>query len=194
MELEELKAGWNVLNERLQQNEILNRRIITEMIKNRTKTVVTRLLLCDVGSLLVMILVTLCLATMSLRFPVTLPPVLSIVLIAFVVSVCIWYAVKIPHMLRFNIETMSIVKMQEWLLRYKKYAKYEAVSTPAIAIAIFVVLSVTMHRYNNTLTLILDIAIVVIIPPLCYVLYKYTDKRYIQTIEQGIEELKEFKE
>lgn len=37
MELEELKAGWNVLNDRLAQNEILNKRIIKEMIINRTQ-------------------------------------------------------------------------------------------------------------------------------------------------------------
>ena len=44
MELEELKAGWNVLNERLAQNEILNKRIIKEMIINRTQSAYERLL------------------------------------------------------------------------------------------------------------------------------------------------------
>ena len=39
MELEELKAGWNVLNERLAQNEILNKRIIKDMIVTRTNSV-----------------------------------------------------------------------------------------------------------------------------------------------------------
>ena len=43
MELEELKAGWNVLNERLAQNEILNKRIIKEMIVTRTNSALSRL-------------------------------------------------------------------------------------------------------------------------------------------------------
>ncbi len=36
MELDELKAGWNVFSDRLRQQEILNKRIIREMIRNRT--------------------------------------------------------------------------------------------------------------------------------------------------------------
>lgn len=43
MELEELKAGWNVLNERLAQNEILNKRIIKDMIVTRTNSALSRL-------------------------------------------------------------------------------------------------------------------------------------------------------
>ncbi len=32
MNLDEMKNSWNVLNERLEQNEILNKRIIEEMV------------------------------------------------------------------------------------------------------------------------------------------------------------------
>lgn len=38
MDMEEMKKGWMVLNERLSQNEILNRRIIKEMLTTRTQT------------------------------------------------------------------------------------------------------------------------------------------------------------
>lgn len=34
MNFDEMKAGWNVLNERLAQSEIINKRIIKEMITN----------------------------------------------------------------------------------------------------------------------------------------------------------------
>lgn len=44
MELEELKTSWNILNERLNQNEILNKRIIKEMITSRILTAQQRLL------------------------------------------------------------------------------------------------------------------------------------------------------
>ena len=52
MELEELKAGWNVLNERLAQNEILNKRIIKEMIINRTQSAYERLFRFDLFGLI----------------------------------------------------------------------------------------------------------------------------------------------
>lgn len=35
MDLEEMKKGWSVLNERLQRNEILNKRLVKEMIEKR---------------------------------------------------------------------------------------------------------------------------------------------------------------
>lgn len=38
MELEELKAGWSILNEQLAKSEMLNKRIIKEMITNRTQS------------------------------------------------------------------------------------------------------------------------------------------------------------
>ena len=38
MELEELRASWNVLNERLAENEIVNQRIVKEMISQKTKS------------------------------------------------------------------------------------------------------------------------------------------------------------
>ena len=52
MELDELKAGWNVLNERLEQNEILNKRIIKEMIINRTQSAYERLFRFDLFGLI----------------------------------------------------------------------------------------------------------------------------------------------
>ena len=38
MNLDEMKNSWNVLNERLEQNEILNKRIIEEMVASKTKS------------------------------------------------------------------------------------------------------------------------------------------------------------
>ena len=52
MELEELKAGWNVLNERLAQNEILNKRIIKDMIVTRTNSALSRLKWMNWGGLI----------------------------------------------------------------------------------------------------------------------------------------------
>mgnify|MGYP003391700168 FL=1 len=38
MTLDELKKGWDVLNERLSQNEVINQRIIKEMILRKTNS------------------------------------------------------------------------------------------------------------------------------------------------------------
>ena len=49
MELEELKAGWNVLNERLAQNEILNKRIIKDMIVTRNQLCPVKIKMDELG-------------------------------------------------------------------------------------------------------------------------------------------------
>lgn len=49
MEMNELRAGWDVLNERLAQNEILNKRIIKEMIMGRILTAQQRLMWKIIG-------------------------------------------------------------------------------------------------------------------------------------------------
>lgn len=43
MDLEDLKAGWSVLNEQLEKNKILNERMVKEMITMRTKSVYDKL-------------------------------------------------------------------------------------------------------------------------------------------------------
>lgn len=44
MELDELKSTWNALNERLRKNELLNDRIIKEMITRKASSAWNRLI------------------------------------------------------------------------------------------------------------------------------------------------------
>ena len=38
MDLEKMKLGWDALNERLERNEVVNQKIIKEMISAKTKS------------------------------------------------------------------------------------------------------------------------------------------------------------
>ena len=55
MELEELKAGWSILNEQLAKSEMLNKRIIKEMITNRTQSAYERLFRFDLFGLILVL-------------------------------------------------------------------------------------------------------------------------------------------
>ena len=59
MNLDEMKNSWNVLNERLEQNEILNKRIIEEMVASKTKAAYDSIYNQELRGLYILLLVAL---------------------------------------------------------------------------------------------------------------------------------------
>ena len=59
MNLDEMKNSWNVLNERLEQNEILNKRIIEEMVASKTKSAYDSIYNQELRGLYILLLVAL---------------------------------------------------------------------------------------------------------------------------------------
>ena len=59
MKLDEMKNSWNVLNERLEQNEILNKRIIEEMVASKTKSAYDSIYNQELRGLYILLLVAL---------------------------------------------------------------------------------------------------------------------------------------
>ena len=57
MELEELKASWNALDKRLAETEIVNMRMVKEMIQQKTKSAYDHIVGHNVYNLVVCILI-----------------------------------------------------------------------------------------------------------------------------------------
>ena len=66
MELDDLKTSWNALDKRLAETEIVNLRIVKEMISQKTKTAYERLMGLNLYTLIANLLV------MALVFPYVL--------------------------------------------------------------------------------------------------------------------------
>ena len=186
MELEELKAGWNVLNERLAQNEILNKRIIKEMIINRTQSAYERLFRFDLFGLILAFV-------MCVLFPVL---VVTGKIVMQPLSIGIGFIIQVffsAILLRFNMEKKRICELARLTLIYKLWMKRNFMFASGLVVsALIAFLFIEKARLvaNWEIRLILILLFISIM--MFYQIRFYL--RNIRTIEKGLEELKEFEE
>lgn len=129
MDLEDLKAGWSVLNEQLEQNKILNERMVKEMIAMRTKSVYERLwsyelkngILGNLFSILcVLPFIYFYLDKMvkhSISSVMSLPSFL--ILEAVVIGTLIFSCVALYHLSKFELNNLTICEGIKPFLKYK---------------------------------------------------------------------------
>ena len=193
MELEELKAGWNVLNERLAQNEILNKRIIKEMIINRTQSAYERLFRCDLFGLILAFVMCVLFPVLVVTGKIVMQPLSFAVLegtigIGFIIQV-FFSAI----LLRFNMEKKRICELARLTLIYKLWMKRNFMFASGLVVsALIAFLFIEKARLvaNWEIRLILILLFISIM--MFYQIRFYL--RNIRTIEKGLEELKEFEE
>ncbi|MDL2208549.1 hypothetical protein LJB97_02905 [Parabacteroides sp. OttesenSCG-928-O15] len=193
MDIDKLKENWGSLNERLAQNEILNKRIIQEMIKNRANSAQSRLFRHDLLGLIVIAIFSALLPIIWLKTNLTFPSFLllegTMVLYLGIES---W---KMSCLLRFNTETKNIYELNRLMLRYRWIVKWNY--TYGILIAAIVVIGFFLLQGSNialdawrlwTVGAALLIGVV-----LGFIQVRFQNKT-IAAIEQSLKELEEFRE
>lgn len=190
MELDDLKAGWNVLNERLEQNEILNKRIIKEMITNRTQSAYERLFRFDLFGLVTVILLCILLPVMIVN-QVEIKPFSIVLLEGTLLIGLVAQFFLFSILVRFNMEKMKLCDLSRLTLRYKLWTKRSYTYGTALAFIVIVAFFFIQEAYllrgaavRMTVTLLLASFI-------AYYQIRFY-KKNIQIVEKGIEELDEF--
>ena len=163
MELEELKAGWNVLNERLAQNEILNKRIIKDMIVTRTNSALSRLKWMNWGGII-------------------------LVFVMFILVLIMKNIVVIRP------AAMIISGLLGGCIKFRRIQRCGMFVGPLVALIVIVSIFFIHHHYRSLYHMIVDAIGVLFGVCIGYLCYKYVDKKSIETIEKGLEELKEFED
>lgn len=191
MDLDEMKAGWSVLNARLAQNEIINQRIIKEMITNRTKSAYDQIYRSELYGLCLVLAVGLFLlpGNMFSETPLKRSTFIFleiIMLFAFLSRFFLLYTLS-----RFNLREMKVKELTYWVLKYKKFYGYNVKYGSGLglgAIAVFLL-------WENTYTSLGSVFMItgMLIVAMAYAWPK-TQKhiRRIGEIEEGLAELKEF--
>jgi MFS family permease len=190
MELEELKAGWSILSERLEKNEILNKRIIKEMITKRTQTAHNRLLGYNVFGLMTVLLGMIGVLVIALFINKPFPFVIIAEVVLLLTAI---YEIAIVRIMnKFQLDKQTTLQLSAWTLKYKQIMKW-SVRFSYIIFGISLVLNFFLASYQNwsITNIILVESIVVFFFILAYIAYIYIEKKNITTIEQGLEELKE---
>lgn len=190
MELDDLKAGWNVLNERLEQNEILNKRIIKEMITNRTQSAYERLFRFDLFGLVTVILLCILLPVMMVN-QIEIKP-FSIVLLegALLIGLVAQFFL-FSILVRFNMEKMKLCDLSRLTLRYKLWTKRSYTYGTALAFIVIVVFFFIQEAYLLRGAAVRMTAALLLASFIAYYQIRFY-KKNIQIVEKGIEELDEF--
>lgn len=192
MNLEEIKAGWNVLNERLAKNEILNHRIIKEMITTRTRTAYEQVCNWEWWNLSVLLFIG------GILFPgemfISGHPMkwLSFIIAETGILVAlIWKILTISYLMKFKLETSKIGELMRLLLIYKRFRWYDKVYGMILGIMLLAAIIIIENIYVLPSAL-MAIGIMLVLGLSLSFIQLRTHAQRIKTIEQGLAELKEF--
>ncbi|MDR1920076.1 MAG: hypothetical protein LBQ65_10585 [Tannerellaceae bacterium] len=189
METDALKASWGILNERLAQSEILNKRIIKEMIASRTRSAHENLLRGEVvTNILVFLLIGIAPLLKAKGFFIDSQALFilaeSVLVVALVLN--LYMASSI---FRFNIETMKLNKLTECILTYKLWCRRAYWMAGGLIVLCFLI--ILFLGIFSLSSFIVRVAIGLAIG--CFAAYflHIHSRKNITAIEKSLEELKE---
>ena len=202
MELEDLKTSWNALDKRLEEIEIVNMRMVKEMVSRKTKSAYDRIVGQNIYNLVVCILI------ICVVFPfVYMNTPIRFLSFAIVEGVMVLGMIpqiwKISLLSKFNLEDKKCSELSRLVLKYKKICHHETTWTIAgvcLEMAAFYILELGFNKeagYVMGTRLLLPLGLTVLTFGLGFVLAKWMRSRHaqqLQEIERGLEELKEFEE
>ena len=170
MELDELKASWNAFDKRLAESDIVNLRMVKEMIAQKTRRAFDRIYGLNVYYFVVSLLI------LGVVFPYvymnTPISTTSFVIVETILVIGLYPHIKKLNLLsKFNLEGKSCHELSSLVLQYKKVchkAPVIFISCGAASLALFN--SVTLFRAGQ----------------------RRRHATQMQEIEQGLEELREF--
>ena len=200
MELEELKASWNALNQRLAETEIVNTRVVKEMIAQKTKSAYEHIVGHNVYNLVVcMLIVCGVFPYVYMNTPIR---TLSFVMVEAVMVVGlipqIW---KLSLLSKFDWGSKNCSELSALVLRYKKVCHEEklwAIGLVCLAMVGFYISELGFNKeagYVLGTRLLLPLGLSLLTFGMGYVLARWQLRRHAQQlreIEQGLEELREF--
>jgi len=191
MELEDLKKNWNTFSEQLNKNEILNQRIIRDMIIQRTDSTLQKLINTEFVGGIFIIVMTIFTGIIAdyLRYPgITTGLICGVMALAG-----LWNMYKAYTLTKINMDEDNILSVESRLLRYKQLITGEMIAiVPYIIIASAAIVLSFPVLFNSNL-IIYALINVVVIPPAMYFGHIYYKKKF-KELNKNIREFKEFKE
>ena len=199
MELEALKASWNKLDERLAETEIVNLRIVKEMIQQKTKSAFDHIMGQNIYSFVVnMLIICGVFPFVYLNTPIqatSFAIVEGVMIIGLIPMV--W---KLSLLSKFDLGGKSSSELSRLVLTYKKVCHQEKVwmiGAVCLAMIAFYILELgfnTEAGYEFSTRLLLPLGLSLLTFGLGFVFAKWQIRRHaqqLQEIERGLEELHE---
>ena len=200
MELEALKASWNKLDERLAETEIVNLRIVKEMIQQKTKSAYDRIMGQNIYSLVINVFIICGVFPYVYMYTPVQTTSFAIVEGVMIIGLIpmVW---KLSLLSKFDLGGKSSSELSRLVLTYKKVCHQEKVwmiGAVCLAMIAFYILELgfnTEAGYELSTRLILPLGLSMLTFALGLVFAKWQLRRHaqqLQEIERGLEELREF--
>ncbi len=200
MELDELKASWNAFDKRLAESDIVNLRMVKEMIAQKTRRAFDRIYGLNVYYFVVSLLI------LGVVFPYvymnTPISTTSFGIVETILVIGLYPHIKKLNLLsKFNLEDKSCHELSSLVLQYKKVCHNETYWTIAIVSIAMVAFYITELGFNQQANYVLGTRVMLVIGltlltfALAYVIAQWQRRRHatqMLEIEQGLEELREF--
>ena len=199
MELEALKASWNKLDERLAETEIVNLRVVKEMIEQKTKTAYDHIMGQNVYNFVVnMLIICVVFPYVYLNTPIkaTSFAIVEGVMVIGLIPL-VW---KLSLLSKFDVSGKSSSELSRLVLSYKKICHQEKVwmiGAVCLAMIAFYILELGFNTdagYVLGMRLILPLGLSLLTLVLGFFFAKWQLRRHaqqLQEIERGLEELHE---
>jgi hypothetical protein len=198
MELDELKNVWALVDERLKENEMLNKRIIQEMLRDKSNKSLNKLINYELFSIIILVLVIpLFIWLLNTRFINALfPKILFVVGIAISIFGIVWggYTLK-SYLLKIDFSKSikdNIYYVNKFMIYYRKskminyYILIPVISL--LCILCYYELKAPFHLW-----IFLFAGLIVGIGFTCWTYKKIYDVN-IQSIQKSLDEIRELKE
>ena len=201
MELDDLKTSWNALDKRLAETEIVNMRMVKEMVSQKTKSAFNGI----VGQNIYSFVVTFLIAAVVFPYIYINTPMRAIsfaiveaVMILGLIPI-IW---KLSLLSKFDMGGKSCSELSRLVLQYKQIChkqKYWVIAAVCLAMVSFYIIELgfnpTAGYVFETKRVLLVVGLTLLTIALAFVIGLWQRRRHaqqMQEIERGLEELKEF--
>ena len=201
MELDELKTSWNALDKRLAETEIVNLRVVKEMIQQKTKSAYNGI----VGQNLYFFVVNILIIGILFPYIYKNTPIraLSFAIVeAMMILGLIPIIWKLTLLSKFDMGGKSCNELSRLVLRYKQIChqqKYWEIAAVCLAMVAFYIIELgfnpTAGYVFEANRVLIVIGLTLLTFAMAFVLGLWQRRRHaqqMQEIERGLEELREF--
>ena len=199
MELEALKASWNKLDERLAETEIVNMRMVKEMVSQKTKSAYDVIIGQNLYNLVVnFIIICVVFPYVYMNTPirtVSFAIVEGVMVIGLIPA--IW---KLSLLSKFDLDGKKTNELRSLVLSYKKICHSETIWTTILVAAAFIAFYISELGFNpcyhfevSRMALVAGLTLITF--AVAFGIGLWQRRRHalqMQEIERGLEELREF--
>ena len=191
MNLDEMKNSWNVLNQRLEQNEILNKRIIEEMVASKTKSAYDSIYNQELRGLYIILLCGLIVLPVN-RFLGINMKLSSFILLEAVMFLALLFQLVILYSLsKFKLNYMKVNELTRTVLKYRRFYSYNKKYGTILGLGSVIVFMISESKITNPYAFVPVLTVMIVGCVYSYTKMKQHEQR-IKEVEQGLAELKEF--